>query len=343
MKKSHLLVSGSVVAILGLIAYLFLHQNRPEPTSQTELLSNNSPQKADRQSANSSPAAVLPQKVTAQAAVELHRLNIRPVLAEYYSTKDSKEFVDKYSKGQPSADTAYLMKQALMHCAPYRPESVDKLEKWFATAAAGDDPATKAIANEKLQALQRLKAECGGFSQFKPEDFLAQAGKLNPVITAGDDPVARAKRLASSQSQRSLEENMAEFREVVFTKDALAYSELANFFAMPQTAAVWEMNGPGTGIDPKLLGAAFAAAPCYFDGDCTRSQLAIDAQCLMGGDLSKTCSPMNIMDSLQQTRLSPAEYTRLISVLEWLRPGVEHNQWPAGLFNPRPVGRIVVK
>lgn len=338
VKARILAIAFFALVVAGLVYWQFLR-----PVSVLEAVESQVAKRIEASAAKrdvSSKTYANPAEVRQQAALPAvpHLLKVRAVFAEYLATQDPKDFFDKYAKEKRSADAAYLMRQTLNYCSPYSVNALDQLERKFSEAKP-----TNELASEKLAALGRVRAACAGFSRFGSEDFRAEAEKLNVPYAESRDLVSKATQLTAMFLQRPPEENNADFEEIVRSKDALAYGELVRYISAARSTQMWEMGNPGNYVDPKLLSAAFASAPCYFDGNCVRSQLSIDAMCILGGDLSQGCAPMNILEYQQQNRLSPSEYRRLVGVLEWLRPGLENNQWPTELFKPRPLKVVGVK
>jgi hypothetical protein len=327
------------VVVVGCLAWWLGHQsniNSPKPpinsatSPPTSISAPKGPEKSDTPApiqveAKSTPTAVAKKLKTPQA------------LGVYLKTPKLKDFVENQAEKDATYAAYYLSRQGLLSCAAFSAGPLEKLETHFTAAKA-----TNKLAPEKLAALARVRAACDGYEQTSHDELLAIVQKQSAKFTGSDDPLAKAVRFGMEHVQQERSVNLKIFEELVRTKDALVYEELSSYLGSGRAAQVWDIGG-GQTIDGQTLAAAFAAASCYFDGNCTRSQLAIDSRCILAGDLTRACAPVNILESLQQTGFSPNGYQQFLATLEWLRPGIEDDRWPVGLFNPRKIEAVKVK
>ncbi len=253
---------------------------------------------------------------------------MHPTAKEFYQLTDGKAFIDKYSKGVVSPVAGRLMQEILVNCAMYDESILSKFETRYNDALASNQ-----IAGEKLAAVGRLRKACSGLFQISREDLLTESQKFTPSFDGKSDPFSKSVNLALAQHGRTREENLADFESIVKSRDGVAYRNLAIFLSGAGAREEWTFGDGEARISPRVLGLALSSAPCYFDGECDRSQLLLDASCLLGGDLTRRCpAEANMLDAIRTNVLAPAEYQAMLRVLEWLRPGIEKGEWPPSLF-----------
>ncbi|MBL8510197.1 MAG: hypothetical protein JNM52_01005 [Betaproteobacteria bacterium] len=252
------------------------------------------------------------------------------VAKEYYTTKSVNDFFQKYASGPLTPEIALFLKDILMNCAAYKSEGLDSFIAFY------KNPANKVYrAEERLQALSRLRASCNGLGDMPQEQRSALLNKYDEVMRS-DEVVAKAKKLRFGSAGETLspEEMRSLFAEVVKSGDPVAYRDLSGFMQGTPDKMLWQIGPDQTSADSKVLRSALAASHCYFGGQCERLPLVPETLCIR----NTQCDPEeNSLLYAQKHWLTPAEYQQMIATLEWLRPGYERGNWPPELFNLRPL------
>jgi hypothetical protein len=228
------------------------------------------------------------------------------VADEYQSAPNLKAFFDKYQAGwrNAPAETQAFLLRALETCWSFIEKKPPMLP---------DDARGAPNHDERVAALERIKALCKGFEGYPVPDSMVN--DLTQGSRTGDDPVAKARRLP--ELMRTDASGQADVAAQSLLKGPLSYevvNALGDYFSWKSRDE--RARDPTPLPTQALYRDAWKLVLCDYGGGCAAASPEMTTRCWQQGICAAN------LEQLIAGQYSPAEYEELMRMRDQIGTGL---------------------